>query len=352
MSSSSKPPKKVHYTPSTKGSSVVGDRTAPSSSSSRPPVSSSNPKSSTRRPSISIHTTTSSGSSTRPQATDSGVGSSNASTSSTASPIPIPQQRNANELYVLKDRVQSLERENRQLSSDLQESNREKQQMRRDQERMAQMIKELEGKVKERVRDDGDGIRVRGGNIPIPEKKDRGERVPVTVERNTPPMTKREKERDSEARRKEDERLRAQHGTRERRTSFIPPSPSYRERQFDFDEDPIPTRSSYRDEERRSPPSRDRDPNPFAPAPAASRARRTSVSYGPGSPGGYAAPQGYSGMSMRSVYGSTSGSASAVPYIRGEVEVRSPASSVSGRVIGDAEDDLYPVDGKYHPYPL
>ncbi|PQE11487.1 hypothetical protein CJF30_00011089 [Rutstroemia sp. NJR-2017a BBW] len=351
MSSSSKPSKKVHYTPSTKGSSVVGgDRSTPSSSSSsRPPVSSSsNSKPSTRRPSISIHTT----SSTRPQAPDSGVGSSNTSTSSTASPIPIPAQRNTNELYLLKDRVQSLERENRQLSSDLQESNREKQQMRWEQERMAKMIKELEGKVKERVRDDTDGIRVRGGNIPIPEKKDRGERVPVTVERNTPPMTRREKERDSEARRKEDEKSRAQHGTRERRTSFIPSSPSYRERQFDFDEDPIPTRSSFREDERRSPSSRDRDPNPFAPAPAASRARRTSVSYGAGSPGGYAAPQGYSGMSMRSVYGSTSGSAGAVPYIRGEVEVRSPASSVSGRVIGDAEDDLYPVDGKYHPYPL
>jgi hypothetical protein len=217
---------------------------------------------------------------------------------------------------------------------------------------MAQMIKELEGKVKERVRDDGDGIRVRGGNIPIPEKKDRdrGERVPVTVERNTPPMTRREKERDSEARRKEDERSRAQHSTRERRTSFIPASPSYRERQFEFDEDPIPIRSSFRDDERRSPSLRERDPNPFAPA--AGRPRRTSVSYGAGSPGGYPAPQGYSGMSMRSVYGSTSGSAGAVPYIRGEVEVRSPASSVSGRVIGDAEDDLYPVDGKYHPYPL
>lgn len=232
------------------------------------------------------------------------------------------------------------------------------------------MIEALK-KDKSRAKDaregkDNDGIRVRGSDIrTTPEK----ERVPVTVERNTPPMTRKE-ERDSEAKKREDEKLRAQHQSRERRTSYrdAPSSPLYRDE--DRESNPMSPSSRYRDEdhtrEKRNSgtPTSSKLPNPFTPLspivanaiPNTGRTRRASVNYGT-SPAGYTTPQGYPGMTMGSSYGRRE--RDEVPYIRGEVPVSVNVgmpgvrgSRLSGGSTGSANDDLFPNDGKYHPYPL
>ncbi|KAM0131936.1 hypothetical protein ACHAPC_001978 [Botrytis cinerea] len=373
---SSKPVKKVHYTSSTKGSSVHGGN--PSS----PPITS-QPTSTPRRPSFSRQR----------HPSDSGVGSS--SSNSATAPVNstsfftdterAEQRQNVyalNEvLSTLKERVKSLESKNCSLEEKLAESNREKRELRRERDESLHTIEALK-KEKSRAKDgreakESNGIRVRGsdGNVKItPEKKDRGERIPVTVERNTPPMTRREKERDSEARRTEDERLRGQHQTRERRTSYrdAPPSPLYRDDERDVNHmSPSPR---YRDEDLPSREKRNSGTppttkmhNPFTPLSSMGanavpgRARRASVSYGT-SPSGYmSAPQEY--PVMGSSYGRRE--RDEVPYVRGEVPV-SPSVGVAGMrgsrlsggsggsagSAGSANDDLYPNDGKYHPYPL
>ncbi|KAJ8063348.1 hypothetical protein OCU04_008576 [Sclerotinia nivalis] len=366
---SSKPAKKVHYTSSTKGSSVHG---GPSST----PPTSSKPASSTRRPSFSHQR----------HPSDSGVGSSSSnsataqvnSTSFYTDAERAEQRQNVralNEaLNTLKDRVKTLELKNRDLEETLAESNREKRELRRERDEFLRTIEELK-KDKNRAKDtrdgkDSDGIRVRGSDTKsTPEKKERSDRNPATMERNTPPMTRREKERDSDARKREEERLRAQNQTRERRTSYrdAPPSPIYRDDERDVN--PMSPNSRYRDEEHArekrnsgTPPT-SKLPNPFTPlspigsSASAGRARRASVSYGT-SPGGYtSAPQAYSGMTMGSSYGRRE--RDEVPYIRGEVPVSvnvgvagTRGSRLSGGSVGSASDDVFPNDGKYHPYPL
>ncbi|RAL67278.1 hypothetical protein DID88_008042 [Monilinia fructigena] len=336
---SSKPVKKVRYTSSTKGSSVHDGI------SSTPPPSS-KPSSSTRRPSFSLQR----------HPSDSGVGSSSSnsataqvnSTSFYTDAERAEQRQNVQALNevvnTLKDRVQVLEHENRGLKKELSESNRERREFRRQNEEFRRQCEEhlhtIDDLKKEKSRakesrdgKDSDGIRVRGSDIKTtPEKKDRSEKIPVTVERNTPPMTRREKERDSSARR-EEEHLRAQHQARERRTSYREsqgsPSPLYRDE--DRDVNPMSPSSRYRDED----PSHSREkrhsgtptsaklPNPFAPLGPiggnanTGRARRASVSYG-GSPGCIR-------VRRRDIPGMTMGigyerkERDEVPYIRGGV---------------------------------
>lgn len=368
---SSRPAKKVHYTSSTKGSDHGGPP-------STPPLSS-RPTFSTRRPSISHQR--------RPS--DSGVGSSSSnsatagvnSTSFYTDAERSEQRQNVRALNevvnTLKDRVQTLEAKNLNLEDSLAESNREKRELRREYENFRRTVEESR-KEKSRAKDareakESDGIRVRGSDIKTtPEKRDR-ERASATVERNTPPMSHREKERDSEAR-KSEERLRSQHQNRERRTSYAqaPPSPLYRD---DRDANPISPNSRYRDEERdharekrnsgTTPPltTNGKLPNPFTPispigsSANAGRSRRASVSYGT-SPGGYtSASQGFPGMTVGSGFGRRE--RDEVPYVRGEVPVSinvgiaggSRGSRTSGGSVASG-DDLFPNDGKYHPYPL
>ncbi|KAF7950480.1 hypothetical protein EAE96_007764 [Botrytis aclada] len=370
---SSKPVKKVHYTSSTKGSSVHGG------TASSPPITS-KPTSTPRRPSFSHQR----------HPSDSGVGSSSSNSATAAvnsasfyTDADRAEQRNnvqaLNELIItLKERVKALELKNRSLEDTLVECNREKRELRRERDRIIDDSKKEKSQAKDgREAKESDGIRVRGSdtNVKItPEKKERGERIPVTVERNTPPMTRREKERDSEARRKDEERLRTQHQGRERRTSYrdAPSSPLYRDDERDVN--PMSPSSRYRDED--LPSSREKRnsgtppitgmQNPFTPLSSMGanavpgRARRTSVSYGT-SPSAYtSAPQGYPGMTMGSSYGRRD--RDEVPYVRGEVPVDinvgvagtrgSRLSGGSVGSVGSANDDMYPNDGKYHPYPL
>ncbi|KAF5870313.1 uncharacterized protein Bfra_009697 [Botrytis fragariae] len=370
---SSKPVKKVHYTSSTKGSSAHGG--TPSS----PPITS-KPTPTPRRPSFSHQR----------HPSDSGVGSSSSNSATAAvnsasfytDADRAQQSQNVHALNevlsTLKERVKSLESKNRNLEETLIESNREKRELRRERDESFRIIEDLK-KEKSRAKDgreakESDGIRVRGSdtNVKItPEKKERGERIPVTVERNTPPMTRREKERDSEARRKDEEKLRAQHQARGRRTSYrdAPPSPLYRDDERDVN--PMSPSSRYRDEDLTSSrekrnsgtPPTTKPHNPFTPLSSMGanavpgRARRASVSYGT-SPSIYtSAPQGYPGMTMGSSY--VRRERDEVPYIRGEVPVNvgdgvagTRGSRLSGGSVGSANDDMYPNDGKYHPYPL
>ncbi|ESZ90084.1 hypothetical protein SBOR_9530 [Sclerotinia borealis F-4128] len=381
---SSKPVKKVHYTSSTKGSSVHG---GPSST----PPTSSKPSSSPRRPSFSHQR----------HPSDSGVGSSSSnsataqvnSTSFYTDKERDEQRRNVgalNELVqTLKERVQILELKNLNLENDLSESNREKREFRREAEDLQRTIDEMR-KEKSRAKDgregkESDGIRIRGSDLhTTPEKKEKSDRIPVTiVERNTPPMTRREKERDLEARMREEERLRSQHLARERRTSYRDtpaPLPSSSSPLYDYDVKTVHPGSGfsarYRDEfeerEKRlsgTPPaaSSSKLHNPFTPLGSvgsganananAGRVRRASVSYGNGS--GIA-----NGMSAGTYTGRRERERQEVPYVRGEVPVNVGISisggtrgsrlsgGSSGGSVGAGVDDLFPNDGKYHPYPL
>ncbi|KAA8565949.1 hypothetical protein EYC84_009758 [Monilinia fructicola] len=351
---SSKPVKKVRYTSSTKGSSVHGG-----TSSTHPP--SSKPSSSTRRLSFSHQR----------HPSDSGVGSSSSnsatahvnSTSFYTDAERSEQGQNIralNEaLNTLKDQVKVLEHEKRGLQNDLSERNHERREFRRENDELRLQNEELRRQCEEHLRTiddlkkeksrakesrdgkDSDGIRVRGSDSKTtPEKKDRSEKVPASAERNTPPMPRREKERDSSARR-EEEHLRAQHQARERRTSYrdaqAPPSPLYR------DEDASHARA------RNAILARLLARNTRIPL-----ARRPSVSYG-SSPGGYtSASQAYPSMTMGSGYGRRE--RDEVPYIRGEVPVSVNVGMSGGsrgqRLSGSGNADLYPNDGMYHAHPL
>ncbi|QSZ36055.1 hypothetical protein DSL72_007179 [Monilinia vaccinii-corymbosi] len=325
---SSKPVKKVHYTASTKGSSVHGG------SSFAPPLTS-RPTSSTRRQSFSHQR----------QPSDSGVGSSSSNSASAqvnsasffSDAERFEQRHNVaalNEaINTLKDRVQALEHENRELKNDLAESNRDRREMRRQCEDHLRTIEDLK-KEKSRAKEgrdgkDSDGIRVRGSDVKITPEKERGERV---AERSTPPMARREKEAESfEARRREEENLRAQHQARGRRASHresqASPSPLYRSEERLVN--PMTPNSRYRDERRNSAtPASAKPQNPFAPiGPIGGRYGRREWDE--------------------------------VPYIRGEVPGsvhvemlgRSRGLGLSGSW-GSMNDHLYPNDGNYHLYPL
>ncbi|KAI9645150.1 hypothetical protein NHQ30_005884 [Ciborinia camelliae] len=353
---SSKPVKKVHYSASTKGSSVHGGP------SPTPPLSS-RPASSPRRSSISHQR----------HPSDSGVGSSSSNSATAAvnstsfyTDVERSEQRQnpraLNEaLNTLKDRVQSLELENRELQSELSERNRKYRDLRRESDDQVQSVQAVQAvdlenrnlkseisEVNRKYRDlrhehqdslrtieelrkelsrakngrdgkDSDGIRVRGSDIKItPEKKER-DRGPAT-----PPIPRREKERDSEARKREE------HQARERRASHR-------------DED------HPREKRNSGTPTSSKLPNPFTPmGPLGSntntgRTRRASVSQGTSQGAYMSASQVYPGMSMDGGYGRNE-----VPYMRGGVPVNINVG-LSGAARGD---DLFPNDGRYHPYPL